>query len=133
MPRKITLKPYNHGTMSEAAFFGKIRSMLRNGFRYWKPMQEALKRAGRPSQDKTNKRLKTEYKCAKCKKWFKRADVQIDHIIPCGSLSCYDDIVSFIKRLSTENINDYQILCKKCHLIKTKLEIEATKLKKQNL
>jgi len=82
-------------------------------------MYEALKLASRPSQS-NNKRLKTEYKCAHCKKWSKRADVQIDHIIECGSLKDWDDVVPFIQRLTVEDVNSYQVLCKKCHVIKTK-------------
>lgn len=89
-------------------------------------MYEALKLASRPSQSK-NKRLKTEYICAHCSKWFKRADVQIDHIVECGSLKGWNDIVPFIKRLSIEDINGYQVLCKKCHLVKTKAYKESKK------
>lgn len=117
--RKVTVeKPFNLGTMTHSMFFSKIRSGLRNTFRYWKPMQEALKLASRPSESE-NKRLKTEYKCAHCDKWFKRADVQIDHIVECGSLKDWDDIVPFLRRLTIEDVRGYQILCKKCHNTKT--------------
>lgn len=107
-------KTRNAGTMTESMFFSKIRSSLRNGFRYWKPMQIALDKASRPSQS-ANKKLKKEYQCAKCKKWFKRADVQIHHVIPCGSLNNYSDIVPFIQRLTVEDITGFEILCKDCH------------------
>lgn len=119
MPKKIIERPYNAGTMTESQFFSKIRSILRNGFRYWKPAQVALNMASRPSQNKDNKRLKKEFKCAKCLKWFKRSDVEIDHIIECGSLKSYNDIVPFLKRLTPEEHNRFQVLCKKCHKIKT--------------
>jgi hypothetical protein len=77
--KATTVCSRNAGTMTESQYFSKIRSMLRSGFRYWKPMQLALEAASRPSQS-TNKRIKKEYQCAKCKKWYKRADVEIDHI-----------------------------------------------------
>lgn len=112
------IKEYNANTMTKSQFFGKIRSSLRNAFRYWKPAQMALQLASRPSQSE-NKRLKKEFQCAKCKKWFKRSDVEIDHIIECGSLSCYEDIVPFLKRLAPEDIKAYQILCKEDHKLKT--------------
>ena len=48
------------GTMSKSEFFSKIRLVLRKGFMFYLPMQEALKRASRPSQS-DNKRIKTEY------------------------------------------------------------------------
>jgi hypothetical protein len=132
MAKKIVDKPYNHGTLTESQFFSKIRSALRNAFRYWKPAQEALKLAGRPSENKENKRLKTEYKCANCKDWFKRADVQIDHVIECGSLSCYDDIAPFIQRLAIEDIKGYQVLCKPCHKEKTNNFKQSKKERKPN-
>lgn len=110
----------NAGTLTETEYFSKIRSALRNAFRYWKPMMLALEKASRPSQS-SNKRIKKEYQCAKCLKWRKRADIQIDHIEECGSLRVYEDIVPFIKRLTKEDINCYQLLCADtCHKIKTK-------------
>jgi 5-methylcytosine-specific restriction endonuclease McrA len=123
------VKTRNAGTMTESQYFSKIRSMLRNGFRYWKPMQLALEAASRPSQS-LNKRIKKEYQCASCKKWFKREDVHIDHIEEAGSLKNYDDIVPFIQRLTKEEVSAYQILCKNpCHLNKTNKE----RLRKKSL
>jgi 5-methylcytosine-specific restriction endonuclease McrA len=116
--KATTVLSRNGGTMTESQYFSKIRSILRSGFRYWKPMQLTLEAASRPSQS-LNKRIKKEYQCAKCKKWHKRADVEIDHKEECGSLSSYEDIVPFIQRLTKENIDAYQILCKPCHKLKT--------------
>jgi len=116
--KATTVLSRNGGTMTESQYFSKIRSILRSGFRYWKPMQLALEKSSRPSQS-LNKRIKKEYQCAKCKKWYKRADVEIDHKQECGSLSNYEDIVPFIQRLTKENIDAYQILCKPCHKLKT--------------
>ena len=116
--KATTVCSRNGGTMTESQYFSKIRSILRSGFRYWKPMQLALEAASRPSQS-LNKRIKKEYQCAKCKKWYKRADVEIDHKVECGSLTNYEDIVPFIQRLTKENVDAYQILCKPCHKLKT--------------
>ena len=116
----------NGGTMTESQYFSKIRSTLRNGFRYYKPMMQALELASRPSQS-SNKRLKKEYQCAVCKRWFKRSMVQIDHIEECGSLNSYEDVVPFIKRLTKENVSDYQILCKKHHKEKTDNYLKSRK------
>ena len=125
--KATTILSRNGNTMTESQFFSKIRSVLRSGFRYWKPMQLALEAASRPSQS-TNKRIKKEYQCNHCKKWYKRLDVEIDHKIECGSLITYEDIVPFIQRLTPENINAFQILCKPCHKIKTN---EFRQLKKK--
>lgn len=131
MKRKIRKprvpKTRNGGTMTESQYFSRIRAILRNGFRYYKPMMMALELASRPSQS-INKRLKKEYQCAHCKKWFKRSMVQIDHIEECGSLSSYEDIVPFIKRLTKEDPHDYQILCKRDHRAKTNEYLKSKKL-----
>lgn len=117
--RKIRVaRTRNAGTMTESQYFSRIRAILRNGFRYYKPMMIALELASRPSQS-SNKKLKKEYQCATCKRWFKRADVQIDHLEECGSLNSYEDIVPFIKRLTREDPSAYQIFCKKDHKVKT--------------
>ena len=119
MAKKILTRNLN--SLSEAEYFSKIRSALRKAFQYWKPGVEALKLASRPYQG-TSKLAKTQYQCAKCNDWFLKKDVAIDHIIPCGSLKNYEDIVPFIERLTTENVSDFQILCKPCHQVKTNLE-----------
>lgn len=124
-----TERTRNAGTWTEAQYFSKIRSALRNAFRYYKPFQQALDAASRPSQS-LNKRLKKEYKCNHCGNWFPRKDVEIDHIEECGSLNSYDDIVPFIQRLAVEDSSSLQILCKEHHKIKTKTYLEK-KLKKE--
>lgn len=127
--RKTTVRLRNGGKMTESEYFSKIRSCLRHGFMYWHPMMLALKKVSRPSQSE-NKRLKTEYQCESCKEWYKRADVHIDHKIECGSLKTYEDIVPFIQRLTVEDPNMFQVLCKKkCHQKKTNTERKTKKLK----
>jgi 5-methylcytosine-specific restriction endonuclease McrA len=125
--KATTVLSRNGETMTESQYFSKIRSILRSGFRYWKPMQQALELSSRPSQS-LNKRIKKEYKCNHCNNWFKRADVEIDHKIECGSLQKYEDVVPFIQRLTPENVNAFQILCKPCHKIKTDLYKQKKKL-----
>tara|TARA_R110000868_G_scaffold179968_3_gene420432 strand:+ start:425 stop:871 length:447 start_codon:yes stop_codon:yes gene_type:complete len=119
-PKKNALpKEYNLNTWTKAKYFGTIRSCLRRAFRYYKPMQEALNLASRPYVG-SNKLQKKEFLCAECgNKWYKRADVEIDHIQELGELREYSDIIPFIQRLTTENVSDYQILCKPHHLVKT--------------
>lgn len=117
--RKTTkARTRNAETLTESEYFSKIRSALRNAFRYWKPAMKALENASRPSQS-SNKLLKKEYQCATCKGFFPRKSVDIDHIIECGSLRSYEDIVPFLKRLTTEDVSGFQVLCKDCHKKKT--------------
>ena len=118
----------NANTLTESEYFGKIRSGLRKTFQYWKPMMIALKNASRPSQNLENKRLKTEYQCNHCKEWFSRKGVEIHHNIEVGSLRCYDDIVPFIQRLTSEDISNYSILCVDCHRDVTNLSNTSKKI-----
>ena len=59
-----------------------------------------------------------EYKCNKCKKWFKSTEVQVDHIESAGTLTEYSHLPGFVKRLFCEADN-LQVLCKPCHANKT--------------
>lgn len=108
----------NAETLTESEYFSKIRSALRNAFRYWKPALKALEKASRKNQS-SNKKLKKEYQCKMCLQWWPRKSVEIDHIIECGSLRSYEDIAPFLQRLTTEDVNGFQVLCKDCHKKKT--------------
>lgn len=114
------LKPRNHGTMTESGFWGMIRSTLRQKSRWWKPIYECKLKNKRPYKG-PNKRQKFEYQCNQCKKWFPEKQINVDHIIPAGSLTCANDLPGFVERLFTE-INGLQILCSNCHDAKTKKE-----------
>lgn len=136
VPRKIkkerktkAVRNRNAGAWTESQYFSAIRSALRTKFRFWKPMAAVLEKASRPYKG-PNKLQKKEYLCVQCKEWFKRKDVEIDHIVECGSLRTYEDIVPFLKRLTPEDQGAFQILCKnKCHRAKTLAYKESKKEK----
>jgi 5-methylcytosine-specific restriction endonuclease McrA len=111
----------NGGTMTEAQYFQKLRSALRSAFRWWTPMKMALDSSKRNSRS-LNRKIKFEYQCAICTNWFARTSVEVDHIIPCGSLRGYEDVATFIERLTPEDPKAFQVLCKACHLKKTNEE-----------
>lgn len=113
-------KTRNSGTMTESAFWSFIRSALRNKSRWWKPITECKQKARRPYTG-PNKRLKYEYQCNQCKGWYPEKQINVDHIIPAGTLTCSADLAGFIERLFCEQEN-LQVLCEKCHDVKTKLE-----------
>lgn len=112
-------KTRNGETWTESRYWSAVRSTLRRGFRYWKPIMDA-KKAARRSYTGMNKRQKWESQCAHCKKWFKESETEVDHIIPCGSLKGPEDLVPFLERLTTED--GFQVLCKPCHQKKTNEE-----------
>lgn len=120
-PRKPrVLKTRNAGTMTESAFWSFIRSALRQKSRWWKPITECKMKARRAYKG-TNKRQKYEYQCNECKGWFAEKQINVDHIVPAGSLNCAQDLPGFVERLFCE-IDNLQVLCEKCHDRKTKLE-----------
>jgi 5-methylcytosine-specific restriction endonuclease McrA len=110
----------NAGTMTESAFWGGIRSALRQKSRWWKPAAEAKKKA-RKKYIGPNKRRKWVFECAECKGLFPDKEIHIDHIIPAGSLRCYDDLPGFVERLFCE-VDGFQVLCETCHHTKTQKE-----------
>lgn len=96
-----------------ARFFSFIRSALRQAWNKWPPKYEALKRASVP-YDGPDKRRKKSFRCANCGELFKQTDVQVDHIIECGTLRTFEDIGPFCQRLFV-GPEKLQILCKPCH------------------
>lgn len=100
------------GTMTEAQYWSFIRSGLRAKSSRWPPKFNVLKRAKRTV---SGKRHRYEYECAICKDFFKESDVEVDHILPVGSLKSYSDLPQFVERLFCEE-EGLRVLCKPCHL-----------------
>lgn len=116
MPRK------RKGTLEEQAQrdkFTAMRSFLRRCWQRWPERQAAKDAAKRPYKGE-NKRLKWEYQCAHCKIWmpWRKKEIMVDHVIPCGSFLCAADYATFIPGLFCDRSN-LQVLCKKCHDIKS--------------
>ena len=120
MPRKVVEKPFNGGQWTNARFWSFIRSNLRLMSRKWPPIQEVLRDVRRPSKSR-NKRLRWEYVCCECGKWFPRKEVQVEHTIPCGSLKSFDDVAKFLERMLVEK-HGLSVQCKGCHQLKTNRE-----------
>lgn len=113
-------KTRNANTMTESAFWSFIRSALRQKSRWWKPASIVKNKAKRPYFG-PNKRQKVEFQCNQCKLWFSDKQINIDHIIPAGTLRCPQDLPGFIERLFCEE-DGLQVLCNGCHDKKTKSE-----------
>lgn len=123
-------KTRNSSTLTESAFWSFIRSSLRQRSRWWKPITECKNKAKRLYKG-TNKRQKFEYQCNQCKDWFIGTAVNVDHIVPAGTLTCADDLPAFVERLFCE-IDNLQVLCEKCHNVKTQLEKDGKTSKSIN-
>ena len=106
------------GEWTEAAYWGFLRSGLRQMSRRWPPLVRlAINAVRRPSQS-DNKRQKWEYQCATCGGWFARKNVEVDHVEPCGSLRSLQDVTGFIDRLFCEP-DGLRVLCEACHAVRT--------------
>jgi hypothetical protein len=114
------VKTRNSGTMTESMFLSFIRSALRQKSRWWKPVSECKQNAKRVYVG-NNKRQKFEYQCNQCKNWFPDKEINVDHIIPAGSLKSLNDLPQFVEQLFVE-VDKLQCLCVNCHYIKTQAE-----------
>jgi 5-methylcytosine-specific restriction endonuclease McrA len=115
----------NGGSETHSQHMGKIRSALRNISRWWKPFAIALKNASHTSY--VGKAKRVLYLCACCNKLHGRKNVEVNHIIPLGSLKSYADLPGFCERLFVEDISHLEVLCKECHKEETARQREERK------
>lgn len=121
--RKTTVeRPYCGGRWTKARFFSFIRSALRKASIKWPPLQDVMKLNRRPYVG-PRKNVKWEHQCNMCKQWFLGTQIERDHIVECGSLSDWDDIPGFCRRLFCE-VEGVQKLCVKCHVKKHQKEAD---------
>ena len=118
--RVLTPKTRNAGTLTESAFWSFIRSALRQKSRFWKPITQCKMKARRTYKGPL-KRQKFEYQCKECSNWFPDKKINVDHIIPAGTLRCANDLPGFVERLFCE-VDNLQVLCETCHNKKTQDE-----------
>lgn len=102
----------NGGQWTESRYFGFIRSALRAAFQRWGPKHQC-KLAAKTGYN--------QYTCAACEETFGSKDIQVDHIVPAGSLTKFEDLPEFVERMFCE-VDGFQVLCKPCHQIKTNEE-----------
>ena len=135
-------KTRNDNTLSERAFYGWIKGLLRLGSRRWRPINKVLK-AGEdgklinPATGRENK----AYECAGCGGRFLKAKrkgtegIQVDHIdpvVPEGKqiLSCCNDsfdssihvCIGEVAMRMYKEVDGYQLLCKACNSAKSNKE-----------
>lgn len=91
--------------------------------RRWKPLQD-YKKSKQQKYIWPNKRRKRSYECEHCRNLFDGTEVEINHIIPAGTLTCAEDLPWFVERLFIEQW--FNLLCKECH----KKETKSQKVKK---
>jgi 5-methylcytosine-specific restriction endonuclease McrA len=121
--RQRVVKSRNAGQWTEARYWQAVRSALRRGFRFWGPAKAALMAARVAAPGPRGR--KWLFLCAGCGKLFLRRQVQIDHVVPCGQLTCLEHIPGFLARLTPEDPAAYAVRCTHCHQRKTDGERQA--------
>ncbi len=101
------------GTKTEAWYWGFIRSGLRRKFMCY-PVNYQARNLARRKYEGPNERQRWEYQCSECRGWYMQKETQLDHVEPCGTLKCYEDLPGFVARLFCE-ANNLRVLCKSCH------------------
>lgn len=108
---------------TEARHKAFIISGLRAASRRYPPKFETLNEAktSKKINEKTG-RIAQHYQCKKCKQDFPAKDVQVDHKKPVvDPKTGFVDWNTYVERMFCEKKN-FQVLCKECHLIKSKKE-----------
>lgn len=99
-----------------------ITTTLRSGMRRYPPKYECLNAAYtcKKINIKSGRSAK-HYRCAECNEDFPSKDVQVDHRDPVVESTGFVDWNTFIERLFCP-VENLQVLCKPCHLKKSKQE-----------
>ena len=123
----------NDGTMTEAQYWGWIRSQFRRMSMKWRPIYAKYKDSRRAAtiedRKKWGNRIKFTHQCDECKLWYPRSEIAVDHTVPCGSLRSYQEAGEFLERLLVER-DGLKLLCTdKCHSEKTAAERDERKTK----
>lgn len=119
-----------YGEWTKGRMTGFLTSLLRSGFRKYPPKWKVLSYAyqGKKLNPKT-KRTVNMYLCAHCVEEFPAAEVEVDHKVPVVSDKGFTTIEDYVERLFCEERN-LQVLCKRCHRIKSNAETAARKEKR---
>ena len=119
---------------TQPAFFSWLRSQLRRSWTRY-PISTNFKNA-QCRRAPAGSRAKWVGTCSKCLGEFAKSHLQVDHIIPAGSLCSWEDVAGFTKRLYTTS-NNLRLLCEPCHKTITQMDRhgidEETWKKKQKL
>lgn len=111
--------PYHsHPDWSTARFWGWVRAALRKAWLKWPPRYIKLASAKRHTEEGV------KYECEVCKEMFKTSGVEVDHIIPVGTLRQAEDLPTFVTNLFSP-IENLRIVCKGCHKKKTQEDKES--------
>lgn len=120
---------------TESAFYGWVRGQLRKGWSRH-PVKNLYLQNNRYKQDNGKGRMVWHLDCEHCNKATKQTQIQVDHILPAGSLKTTEDIGKFVERLFFVTFDTIRVVCIPCHQIityaeRTGLSFEDAKIEKQ--
>lgn len=117
----IKRKRARKGTPEELALRDRIKYRRQQYRRMWllDPYRSDALEAAKVPYKGSDKRRKWQWICSICKEGFKREEVQVDHVIACGSYLKDEDEPGHRERLLN---GELQVLCKPCHQKKTNEE-----------
>jgi len=103
--------------LTEKQKYQRLRSALRRVTMQSYPVISEAKRLAKITITEEGK-TKVRYICSICNNNFNSADVAVDHIVPAGSLTSFNDVEGFVTKLFCR-IENLQVLCNDCHSHKT--------------
>lgn len=118
-----TKEPWEHeGSIwkTKSQYFSWVRGQIRRGLWSRNPIKNYIKRrATKPAP--LGSRAKKVITCEFCNKDHAQSKIEVDHIIPAGSLKDWDDVGPFMQRMLHPS-GGYRLLCKPCHKTHTYAE-----------
>lgn len=113
--KRARTPPYTaYPEWTTAQFFSFLRSGLRAKFTRWPPKFAVITAAKRPYTG-SNPRQKYEFQCSECLSYYQQKQIEVDHIVACGSLNTLEDLPGFVERLFCAK-EGLRVVCKPCHL-----------------
>lgn len=113
-------KVWGEGTpwRTKSEFYVWLRGLLRRGWtKHPLKIQKIVENRFKVDKKFKNGKVTQVWNCSCeiCGVKGPQKDFQVDHIIPAGSLTCYDDVLGFLTRLLYVKPEDLRILCKQCN------------------
>lgn len=117
--KKKMHEQFPHIWKTEASWWSYIRGCLRKAWMRHPVKLEFIKKKRKRVLNPKTGNMVWGGTCNVCKKEMLARDLQVDHIVPAGSLKANEDIQGFVERLLFVGEEDLQYVCKRCHRVIT--------------
>lgn len=107
--------------LTDSQIMSIIRGAVREKWMYAPNKLAYLNMAVVPDDDPSS-RKRWKAQCEKCKNWFGKNEIQIDHIRGENTLKTPEDFFTFYNNIMNIGFDDMQALCEPCHEIKGAME-----------